>query len=126
MSEPGLRIAVIVLILLAGMVAAVLASRTRRAHPLHTTRDDLPPGVHLFTSTTCATCTEARKVIASIYGDGFTEIRHEDDPESFGHHGIARVPTAIVVLADRKALIFEGIPLKKDLPTNLGVTGGGF
>lgn len=116
MSEIGIRIAVIVVILMAVVVAAWSAGRTRRARPLHTTRDDLPPGVHLFTSSTCATCTEARRVIASTYGDAFTETRHEDDPESFGHHGITRVPTAVVVFADGRAMVFEGVPRRRHLP----------
>ncbi len=116
MSETGIRLLVIVMILGVVLIAAVVAGRTRRARPLRTIRDDLPPGVHLFTSTTCATCTEARAVIASVYGESFTEVRHEDDPESFGHHGIARVPTAIVVMADRNALVFEGVPRKRHLP----------
>jgi hypothetical protein len=115
MSETGIRILVIVGILAVVLVASVVAGRSRRARPQRTTRDDLPPGVHLFTSATCATCTEARAVIHSVYGESFTEIRHEDDPQSFGHHGIARVPTAIVVLADRTALVFEGVPRRRHL-----------
>jgi hypothetical protein len=116
MSEPGIRLVVIVAIVGVVLMAAALAGRTRRALPQRTKRDDLPPGVHLFTSTTCATCTEARTVIASVYGDSFSETRHEDDPQSFGHHRITRVPTAIVVLADRNALVFEGVPRKRHLP----------
>jgi hypothetical protein len=114
-TDVGVRLAVIVVILLAVAVAAASTGR-RRARPLRTTRDDLPPGVHLFTSTTCATCDDARKVIASAYADGFTEIRHEDDPQSFAHHGIARVPTAIVVGPDRTAMVFEGVPRRRHLP----------
>ena len=115
MSETGIRILVIVSILAVVLVAAAVAGRSRRARPQRTIRDDLPPGVHLFTSATCATCTEARAVISSVYGESFTEIRHEDDPQSFGHHGIERVPTAIVVLADRSALVFEGVPRRRHL-----------
>lgn len=115
MSETGIRILVIVSILTVVLVAAAFAGRSRRARPQRTTRDDLPPGVHLFTSATCATCTEARVVITSVYGESFTEIRHEDDPQSFGHHGIERVPTAIIVLADRSALVFEGVPRRRHL-----------
>jgi hypothetical protein len=59
---------------------------------------------------------EARRVVASMYGDSFTEIRHEDDPQSFGHHRIVRVPTAIVVFADSSALVFEGVPRRRHLP----------
>lgn len=115
MSETVVRVLVIVGILAIVLVAAAVAGRSRRARPQRTTREDLPPGVHLFTSATCATCKEARAVIQSVYGDSFTEIRHEDDPQSFGHHGIARVPTAIVVLTDGSALVFEGVPRRRHL-----------
>ena len=116
MTDFEFRIAVIAVILIMVGIAAALAGRSRRARPLRTIREDLPPGVHLFTSSTCATCTEARSVITSTYGDGFTEIRHEDDPQSFGRHGIARVPTAIVVGVDGTALVFEGVPARQHLP----------
>jgi hypothetical protein len=116
MSDAGIRLVVIVAIVGVVLVAAAVAGRARKARPQRTTRDDLPPGVHLFTSTTCATCTEARAVIASVYGDSFHETRHEEDPQSFGRHGIGRVPTAIVVLADGNALVFEGVPRKRHLP----------
>ncbi|HUP17855.1 MAG TPA: hypothetical protein VM848_17635 [Acidimicrobiia bacterium] len=116
MSDTTIRLLVIVLIVGVVLMAAAVAGHTRRARPQRTTRDDLPPGVHLFTSTTCGTCREARAVIASVYGDSFSETRHEDDPRSFGHHGIVRVPTAVVVLADRNALVFEGVPRKRHLP----------
>lgn len=116
MSETGVRLLVVVIVVGIVVVAAAIAARTRRARPQKTTREDLPPGVHLFTSITCTTCQEARAVIASVYGDSFTETRHEDDPESFGRHGIGRVPTAIVVLADREAVVFEGVPRRRHLP----------
>ena len=116
MTDFGFRMAVIAMILIVIGVAAAIAGRSRRARPLRTIREDLPPGVHLFTSSTCATCTQARSVISSTYGEGFTEIRHEDDPVSFGRHGIARVPTAIVVAMDGTALVFEGVPAKRHLP----------
>ena len=116
MTDLGFRIAVIAVILIVVGIAAASAGRGRRARPLRAVRDDLPPGVHLFTSSTCATCTEARSVIASTYGDGFTEIRHEHDPVSFGRHGIARVPTTIVVGKDGTALVFEGVPARRHLP----------
>jgi hypothetical protein len=116
MNETGIRILVIAAVLLLGGVAAVTTNRTKQARPVRATRDDLPPGVHLFTSATCATCTEARTVIASAYRNAFTETRFEDDPQSFGHHGIARVPTAIIVLSDRTAWVFEGVPRRRDLP----------
>jgi hypothetical protein len=106
MTETGIRVVVIVVILGVILAAAAINGRSRRARPVGTARDDLPPGVHLFTSATCA----------SVYGDAFTETRHEVDPQSFGHHAIVRVPTLIVVLADSSALVFEGLPRRRHLP----------
>ena len=120
MTEAGLRVLVVLLIVALAAGAAVRAGRTKRARPIVTARADLPPGVHLFTSATCGTCAEARQVIIAAYGGAFTEVRHEDDPQSFGHHGISRVPTAVVVFAEGKALVFEGVPRARDLP-GLGV-----
>ena len=116
MTDVWFRIAVIAVTLLAIAAAAASAGRSRGARPLRTTRDDLSPGVHLFTSRTCSTCDQARKVIAAAYQDAFTEIRHDEHPQSFGIHGITRVPTAIVVQVDRTALVFEGIPRRRQLP----------
>lgn len=116
MSDTGIRLVVVVVIVVIVLMAAALAGRARKARPQRSTRDDLPPGVHLFTSTTCGTCTEARSVLASVYGSSFSETRHEEDPESFGRHGIARVPTAIVVSTDHDALVFEGVPRRRHLP----------
>lgn len=126
MSEAGIRVAVVAVILLLAGLAALAANRAQRARPINTTRDDLPPGVHLFTSATCGACTEARSVITSAYGDAFTETHFEDEPQSFGRHRIARVPTVIVVFSDRTAMVFEGVPRKRHLP-GIGVarTAGG-
>ena len=116
MNEPGVRIAVVLAVIAIAGLAAAMAGRTQRARPIMTIRTDLLPGVHLFTSSTCSTCAEARRVIASTYGTDFKEIRHEDDPVSFGRHGITRVPTAIVALPGGEARVFEGVPRRRDLP----------
>lgn len=116
LSDPGIRVLVIAGVLLVVAIAAWSAGRNRKVRPLRAIRDDLPPGVHLFTSSTCAACAEARKVIVSVYGSDFTEIRHEDDPSAFGHHRIARAPTTIVVFGENRALMFEGVPRRRQLP----------
>ena len=123
MTDTGIRIAVVLAIIVIAGMAAAMAGRTRRARPVISTRTDLAPGIHLFTSSTCRTCTEARRVVASTYGNEFREIRHEDEPESFGRHGITRVPTAIVMFPDGEARVFEGVPRKRDLPSNVAVHG---
>jgi len=116
MSEIGVRILVVVLILVVVGIAALVSGRSPRATRSMAVRDDLPPGVHLFTSSTCAACREARKVIASRYGNAFAEIRHEDNPESFLHHNISRAPTTIVVRTDGTAVVLEGVPRRRHLP----------
>jgi hypothetical protein len=121
MTDTSIRLAVVLSIVVIAGMAAVMAGRAKRARPVITTRTDLAPGVHLFTSSTCRTCKEARRVVASTYGNEFREIRHEEDPESFGRHGITRVPTAIVMFLDGEATVFEGVPRKRDLPVRRGV-----
>jgi len=116
MSDTAIRLIVIVVVVGVVLIAAAVAGRAQKARAQRSKREDLPPGVHLFTSATCATCIDARNAVASVYGDSFSETRHEEDPQSFVRHGIARVPTTIVVLADRNALVFEGVPRKRQLP----------
>ena len=116
MSETGIRICVIAVIL-----AIVLCCRrrspadSRRARPQRTTRDDLPPG-SIFSPPRPAPPARSTAVIASAYG----EWLHRDPPSrtipEFRASRIARVPTAIVVLADRTALVFEGVPRRRHLP----------
>jgi hypothetical protein len=86
-----------------------------RVKAVPVSRDDLAAGVHFFSSGSCAPCTDARKVIDSVTGGAFAEIRFEDDPARFGGFRIARVPAVIVMGSDRRGLMWEGVPGRGDL-----------
>ena len=59
-------------------------------------------------------------MLTDVVGTGFGEIRFEDDPPGFGRFAIARVPTVIVVGDEGGAVVFEGIPRKRDLRKVVG------
>ena len=80
-----------------------------------TVRTDLGPGVHLFSSGTCRPCLDARKVVESVTGGAFSEVRFEDDPARFGGFGVAKVPAVFVIGEDGSGLLWEGIPARNDL-----------
>lgn len=54
-------------------------------------------------------------MLTDVIGTGFGEVRFEDDPPGFGRFAIARVPTVIVVRDKGDAVVFEGVPKKRDL-----------
>ncbi|MGH8927566.1 MAG: hypothetical protein ACRDWH_04405 [Acidimicrobiia bacterium] len=117
MSELAVRLLAIAAVLAIVGVAAWTASRARRARPVEQVRTDLPIGVHLFTSSTCATCAEVRKLFDNVYGNAYTDWDFETDPPRFAEHGINRVPTAVIVGPGGKATVYEGVPRKRDLVT---------
>ncbi|MGH8957419.1 MAG: hypothetical protein ACRDVK_01960 [Acidimicrobiia bacterium] len=110
-------------IIILGLVAAAVIfsiwrfDRAKRAVPVRVTRPDLGPGVHFFSSETCATCTDARQVLQSVYGDGFKEIRFEDDPNGFGALGVRSVPTVFVLDHQGAGIRIEGVPSRSQLRT---------
>lgn len=115
MSETILRLVVLVGVALIVALVAWVGSRRQLARPEEAIRPDLAPGVHLFSSSTCDSCAQARRLLTEVVGVGFAEICFEDDPPGFGRFAIARVPTVIVVGDKGDAVIFEGIPKKRDL-----------
>lgn len=115
MSEPVLRAFLLAAVALAVAAVAWFGSRRRMARPRRAMRLDLDPGIHLFSSSTCAECEIARSALKDVLGREFAEVRFEDDPVGFGRFGIAKVPTVIVVGKAGEAIIFEGVPRRKDL-----------
>lgn len=118
MTEEAARIVVIGAGVLVVVAVALWSRRTgdrARVKATPVTRPDLAPGVHLFSSGTCAPCLEARKVVDSVTAGVFNEVRFEDDPVRFGAFAIARVPAVIVVGTDGEGLLWEGVPARNDL-----------
>ena len=110
MSEVWLRLAIVI-----GAVAvSLLIVAMLRRRPAPSDNPDggpLPPGVYLFTSSTCADCVGARERLEDMLGRaGYIEIGWEDDPGLFTHLGIDAVPCTMVVGDDGSASLHPGMP----------------
>ncbi len=110
MTDPVLRLLIVVLVI--GVAAGVAAAQRRgtawRRRPAEL--PGLPAGVYLFTSTTCASCPAARESLTAVLGpSGFAEIAFEDRPEVFARCGIARVPALAVVEEGGRSWRAEGV-----------------
>ncbi len=117
MSDLSWRIIILVLIAAAVVFAVWRFDRAKRVTPVRVSRPDLGAGVHFFSSETCATCIDARRVLQDVYGDEFREVRFEDDPAGFGAHDVSSVPTVFVLGPDGNGTRFEGVPTRHQLRT---------
>lgn len=114
MTEPTLRLLFVLGAVVIVASLAFIGSRRHLARPEKTVRTDLAPGVHLFSSESCLSCSKARRVLDRTV-PAYSEIRFEDDPSGFARFAIAQVPTVIVVKEMGEAVVFAGIPKKRDL-----------
>jgi hypothetical protein len=117
----------LVRLLLVGVVAtsafgwAWVARRGRAVRRRPASFEGVDAGVVLFTSTTCASCEEARRAVRSVLGDrGFREITYEAEPEAFATNRIRRVPTLASVEPGGDGWKAEGIPSARMLRRWLG------
>lgn len=112
MSEPFLRIALIVGVIALSLVVVWLGRvrSSRRPRPVVST--GLDEGLYLFTSSSCAECASARAVLEEAVGDGYSEVDWETHPELFERLRIGAVPTTLLVGADGSALAFSGDPTR--------------
>ena len=118
MSDLAWRITILGLVVLVAAVSFWRSGRAPRGSAEPVSRPDLRVGVHLFSSATCVSCVDARRVLREAYGDGFTEIRFEDDPAGFGAYGIESVPTVFVIGTEGRGTRWEGVPPRRQLPRN--------
>jgi hypothetical protein len=108
-SEPLVRLVVVVAVL--GLAAAVALLQRRGAGWRRVSRrfPDVGPGLVLFASATCASCDRAIEVL-----DGLERpprvVRYEMEQEMFERLGIRRVPAVAWVGADGNGWISYGIP----------------
>lgn len=110
MTDPVLRLLVVVVVV--GVAAGVAAAHRRgaawRRRPAEL--PGLPGGVYLFTSTACASCPAARESLTAALGpSGFVEIAFEDRPDVFARCGIARVPALAVVEEGGRSWRADGV-----------------
>ncbi len=111
MSEIWLRLAGVVGAAAVGLAWAWVARRRAATRPRKVRMPGLGPGVFLFTSETCESCTPAREAVARHLGsDGFREIVWEQEPAMFDRYAVARVPTVVRLDAEGNGVAFEGVP----------------
>jgi hypothetical protein len=118
-DEPVIRI---------GVVAVLLAGSTlvgwwwsRRPSSRRVSLPGLGPGVVVFTSETCSACEMVAGSLDDRLGrSGYRRVRWEDDPATFDHHGIGRVPVVVVLEADGRGRLWEGVPPARVLARSSG------
>jgi hypothetical protein len=115
MSQSTIRLLIVGVVVLAIFAAGWRSSTTRRVRPRAVDPGHLSAGIYLFSSMSCETCRDARRVLDRSFAGRYQEIRFDDDPAGFGRHGIARVPAVLVVGAGGEATLFEGVPRPADL-----------
>ena len=99
----------------AAVAAAVVSRRGRawRRRPFESA--GLEPGVHLFSSEACGSCSRARSMIERA-GLSYSEHTYESEAPLLENHGIARVPTVVwVPTGGRPGWVAEGIPSERAL-----------
>lgn len=81
------------------------------------------PGVVLFTSTTCTTCTETIALLQSE-GIGYREITDELESHRFEEWGVVAVPLTVVLDAEGTVeATFSGVPKRRRLLSSLDRAG---
>lgn len=119
MDEIWLRVALI------GGALAVAASVTMflrwraTGSPSEVEDVGLDVGVYLFTSSACPDCASVRRTLTEeLGGEGFEEVRWEEDPGLFHRLGIDAVPATLVVNRDGSGMLWPGRP--EDALASLG------
>lgn len=109
-------IVVAAVVLLAASIAWIVRRFRMPPHPAVTVGEvGDRPGVVLFTSTTCSTCSDVIARLESL-DVGFREVTNELEPQRFAAWGVAAVPVTVVVDAHGRAVAtFSGIPRTRPL-----------
>ncbi|HJR88156.1 MAG TPA: hypothetical protein VJ930_10925 [Acidimicrobiia bacterium] len=115
MSDLTWRIIILGLVAAAVIFAVWRSDRVKRPAPISVSRPDLGEGVHFFSSDTCSTCTNTRRVLETVYGHGFSEVRFEDDPAGFAAYGVSSVPSVFILDSDGRGTRLEGVPSRRQL-----------
>lgn len=109
---PFLRVAIVLALVLVVVVVVRLVARWQGPQHPPVDLDGLGerPGVVVFTSTDCATCSQAMKVV----GDGGAAVREvtwELEPQLFEEYRIEAVPLVAVIDGHGRSILFEtGVP----------------
>lgn len=120
-------VSVVVVLALVLVVAAVARLAARWQKPPHPPVDldgiGERPGVIVFTSTDCTTCSEAMRVVDEA-GTSVREITWELEPQLFDRYHIEAVPLVVVLDDQGRSLFFEtGVPNRKRFRTAIRTAG---
>jgi hypothetical protein len=101
MSDLGLRLLVVGGVVVVVALSTLAARRYGSPHlrPVDVDGLDLPPGLVVFTSTTCATCRRALGA-AKATGAPLREITYELEAATFERAGVGAVPLTLVIGGD--------------------------
>lgn len=111
MSEAWLRLGIVGAAILVVLVVTLLLRGRARHRAVPIDQAGLSPGVYLFSSSTCADCIPARRMMEDTLGaSGFVEIKWEDEPGLFQEMRLDVVPATVVVAGDGSAVLFPGMP----------------
>jgi hypothetical protein len=125
MSDVAFRLLVVAGVVVVAVVAALTARRLAapRHPPLRSAGVPLPPGLVVFTATTCDRCREALSV-ARATGVPLREITYELEAELFATLGVDGVPLMLIV--DQGGIprrLLAGVPARRTLRRELAAAG---
>lgn len=116
MTEPAVRLLVVVLVLVAAWLVAQAWRRGARQGTIRPGPFGPGPAVLVFTSASCGDCVPVLQMVAAAAGTLVREVRFEDQPDLFDEAGVGAVPLTVVVAADGRVIEqFAGMPPRKRL-----------
>lgn len=111
MEETLTRLLLIGGFLMISFIAVLLLQRRASRQFRRIDRTGLAPGIHFFSSGTCAECTPARMVLVERLGaNGFVEHTWEADSAVLEALGIDAVPATLVVDKAGAGKLWTGMP----------------
>ncbi len=125
MNDVAFRLLVVAGVAVIAVVAALVARRLAvpRHPPLRSAGVALPPGLVVFTATTCDRCREALTV-ARATGVPLREITYELEGQMFASLGVDGVPLTLVVDQEGNARrLLAGVPARRTLRRALAAAG---
>ncbi len=109
MDEIWVRLALLIGVVAVSLAVAWFLRRRSRGPVRRLSTATLAPGIHFFSSATCATCDGARQELAGAVGPaGFTEHEWSTSQALFAELSIDAVPAALVVEKGGQATLYSG------------------
>ncbi|MGH8935384.1 MAG: thioredoxin family protein [Acidimicrobiia bacterium] len=116
MTEPAVRLLVVVLVMVSAWLVAQAWRRGARPGMVGAGPFGPGPAVVVFTSAGCGECAPVLEMVGAAAGKRlFREVRFEDQPDLFERAGVGAVPLTVVVAADGRVEQFAGMPPRRRL-----------